>query len=157
MADRPTETRPMRDMLASIDRDIAAMPLPVRRQERTLDENQRVANLTGEVIRKAAEEASTVIMKLVEEVESRLGSLRKQAELDFTSTEDIVSALRNQAESITSQLKTRTDTFAKQNEDLIAKCHALETSINETVNHIIQIAQTPLNGGNSRGDPNETR
>ena len=150
MADRPTETRPMRDMLASIDRDIANMPPPVRREERSFAEQQRVADLTGDVLRKAAED--TIIA-----VTQGLDSIEQSMKQSTTEAETRVAALRKKAEEAMAQLKNWTDDFARQNTELIEKCTALESSINETVQHIIQIGQKPLNGSNSRGDPNENR
>ena len=138
MADRPTETRPMREMLASIDRDMAAMPLPVRKEERSPDEQQRIADLTGDVLRKAVEDAIAAIMGSLEKAEDKLAAQRKQAEKEVAD------------------LRAWVDNFARQNTELVERCIAIEQSVTDTVRHIIQIGQKPLNDGNSRGETSET-
>jgi len=137
----------MRDMLANIDRDMAnklvstpprAMYEPLTSEDRTTvwtEEPQRktnVADLTGDVLRKSAEDATQAVMKSVGEAEAK------------------VAALREKAEGAMAQLKEWTEDFARQNTELIEKCIALESSINETVSHIIQIGQKPLGGNGSR-------
>jgi propanediol dehydratase large subunit len=134
MADKLPEVKPMKELLANIDRDMErSFAPPMRKQERTPEEQTRVASLTGEVLRKAAQDASAAVIKSVEETEAKVATLRKLAEEEMA------------------RLDAWTDDFAQQQRELLERCHALEASITETVQHIIAIGQKPL-GSNSKGE-----
>jgi hypothetical protein len=125
------KVKPMKELLSGIDEDMArGFKPPTRRTERTVEEQDRVTSLTGEVLRKAAEDASNAVIKSVEETETKVAALRKLAEEEM------------------SRLDTWTANFAQQQKELLERCHALEASITQTVQDIIQIGQKPLNGGN---------
>ena len=125
------KVKPITELLSGIDEDIAAgFKPPPRKLERTPEEQDRVTSLTGEVLRKAAGDAATVVIKSVEEIEAQAAALRKLAESEM------------------SRLDTWTANFAQQQKELLERCHALEASITQTVQDIIQIGQRPLNGGN---------
>jgi hypothetical protein len=141
MADR--EVKPMRELLANIDKDMERnFKPPTARQQRSPDEQQRVADLTGDVLRKAAEDTSTAVIKAVDEVETMTAAIQRDTEIQMEETHARVAKLRQQAGEAVVQLKTWTDDYARRNTELVQRCHALESMISETVNDILKIGRT---------------
>ncbi len=124
------------DLLASVDAGLREMsPRPFAR-EPAAEPVAEVANLTGDVLRKAASDVADTVLHSLDEADAKL------------------KAQRLNTETVMNNLRTFIDMLAAQNTELVNTCIAVEKTVKDFADRITSIGKTPPNS-NGRGDSNE--
>ncbi len=123
------------DLLKNVDASMRERPL-MHQREPAAEPMAEVANLTGDVLRKAAADFIDATMRSIEEAEDELKARRLNTE----------TAMNN--------LRTFIDTLATQNTEVVNICVAAEKTVQDFVARIMAVGKPPPNT-NGKGDSND--
>ena len=128
--------RSIKELLAAVDTGMREIPMPQR--EPAAQPIAEVANLTGDVLRRAVSNVADTVLQSLDEADGKL------------------KAQRLSTETVLNNLRTFIDMLATQNTEVVNVCIAVEKTVNELADRIMAIGKPPPNS-NGKGDTSDVQ